>query len=390
MKKERIIRTTACVLTAAMAFGAYLPAGIISVPAPVHAEDAEYTLETSGPIQYYKYADHAEIIGFSMDETSVDIPETLGGVPVTVIGMYAFNGCKLKSVVIPDSVKEIGNYAFTMSDSLESVTFGNGLEKIGIKAFEMCSKLGKVTFPDHLVEMNTLVFDSTPWLEAKRKESDMVIVNGDLIDGLSCKGDVVIPSEVTFVSPGAFERNEDITSVVYHSKIKEVGADTFFYCSNLKSADLRGVESIGVMAFDGCTALKELKVSGKLSSVGDYAFSDGPSSGTITVYGTKEEWEKVPKTEDFLKNSQVVFEEVPSEPEDPEDPKEPEDVVLGDVNLDGTIDVTDLSVLAISLVDKKELTGTAAKNADVDKDGKVALTDLATIRQYISKKITKF
>ena len=49
--------------------------------------------------------------------------------------------------------------------------------------------------------------------------------------------------------------------------------------------------------------------------------------------------------------------------------KETEDVVLGDVNLDGTIDVTDLSVLAISLVDKKELTGTAAKNADVDKDG---------------------
>ena len=66
------------------------------------------------------------------------------------------------------------------------------------------------------------------------------------------------------------------------------------------------------------------------------------------------------------------------------------DIVLGDVNLDGKIDVTDLSVLSLSLVDKKELTGAAAKNADVDKDGKVALTDLATIRQYISKKITKF
>ena len=64
--------------------------------------------------------------------------------------------------------------------------------------------------------------------------------------------------------------------------------------------------------------------------------------------------------------------------------------LLGDVNLDGKIDVTDLSVLSLSLVDKKELKGDAAKNADVDKDGKVALTDLATIGQYISKKITKF
>ncbi|MBP1592477.1 MAG: dockerin type I repeat-containing protein, partial [Oscillospiraceae bacterium] len=65
-------------------------------------------------------------------------------------------------------------------------------------------------------------------------------------------------------------------------------------------------------------------------------------------------------------------------------------VTLGDVNLDGKIDVTDLSVLSLSLVDKKELKGDSAKNADVDKDGKVALTDLATIRQYISKKILKF
>ncbi|MBR6834577.1 MAG: dockerin type I repeat-containing protein, partial [Oscillospiraceae bacterium] len=65
-------------------------------------------------------------------------------------------------------------------------------------------------------------------------------------------------------------------------------------------------------------------------------------------------------------------------------------VTLGDVNLDGKIDVTDLSVLSLSLVDKKELKGDAAKNADVDRDGKVALTDLATIRQYISKKIIKF
>ena len=64
--------------------------------------------------------------------------------------------------------------------------------------------------------------------------------------------------------------------------------------------------------------------------------------------------------------------------------------LLGDVDLSGTIDVTDLSTLSLSLVDKKELKGDSAKNADVTKDGKVDLTDLATLRQYLSKKITKF
>ncbi len=61
----------------------------------------------------------------------------------------------------------------------------------------------------------------------------------------------------------------------------------------------------------------------------------------------------------------------------------------GDVDINGTVDITDLTVLALSLVDKTELKGNSKTNADVDGDGKVTLTDLATLRQYLSKKITK-
>ncbi len=376
MKKERIIKTTACILTAAMAFGAYLPAGVMmTAPASVHAADGDYTQGEKGPLKYNKYADHAEIIGCSMDATSVEIPETIDGVPVTVIGMYAFSGAKFTSVVIPDSVKEIGNYAFNMNPSLESVTLGDGLEKIGIKAFELCTSLKKVTFPDHLVEMSTLVFDSTPWLEEQRKASDMVIVNGALIDGRSCKGDVVIPSDVTFVAAGAFQRNEDITSVVYNSKIKKVCDDTFFYCKNLKSADIRGVESVGIMAFDG-TALKELKISDKLTAVGDYAFSDGPSSGTITFYGTKDAWEKVPKNEEFLKNATVVFEEASSEPEDD---------VLGDVNADGVFNTADFVLFHKWLLAVPDAELKSKKAADFNGDGSLNIADLIRMKGELMK-----
>ncbi|MBP1591757.1 MAG: cellulose 1,4-beta-cellobiosidase [Oscillospiraceae bacterium] len=81
----------------------------------------------------------------------------------------------------------------------------------------------------------------------------------------------------------------------------------------------------------------------------------------------------------------------PTEPTKPvESPTPSEEGLLGDVDLSGTIDVTDLSTLSLSLVDKKELKGQSFTNADVTKDGKVDLTDLATLRQYLSKKITKF
>lgn len=68
------------------------------------------------------------------------------------------------------------------------------------------------------------------------------------------------------------------------------------------------------------------------------------------------------------------------------------DVLLGDVDCDGKIDITDLSVLAVALVDKKtdSFSAAAKKNADVTKDGSVELSDLATLKQFCSKQITAF
>lgn len=67
------------------------------------------------------------------------------------------------------------------------------------------------------------------------------------------------------------------------------------------------------------------------------------------------------------------------------------ETLLGDVNCDGKVDITDISVLALAIVDKKtdSMTAQQQKNADVNNDGSVALTDLATIKQYISKQIDK-
>lgn len=62
----------------------------------------------------------------------------------------------------------------------------------------------------------------------------------------------------------------------------------------------------------------------------------------------------------------------------------------GDVNLDGKIDVTDITVLSIAIAGDTELTELQQKNADVDSDGKVLLTDLARLRQFISHVINKF
>lgn len=83
--------------------------------------------------------------------------------------------------------------------------------------------------------------------------------------------------------------------------------------------------------------------------------------------------------------------EISTEPQPPvSETPGPDSTLKGDVNLDGKIDVTDLSVLSLTLADKKELSPQAKINSDVTGDSNVNLADLATLRQFLSKIITAF
>ena len=62
-------------------------------------------------------------------------------------------------------------------------------------------------------------------------------------------------------------------------------------------------------------------------------------------------------------------------------------VGFGDINYDGTIDITDLTSLSLALLGDSELTEEQKSAADIDGDGAVTLADLARLQQYLSKKI---
>ena len=355
-----------------------VPTGTFSVSPIVAYAEEEYK---DGILTFKLYDDHAEVINCDYTATSAEIPETVKGLPVTSIGIYAFNGSSVTSVTIPDSVTYIGQWAFAMCGSLKEVTIPDSMELIDINAFEMCSSLTKVNFPDKLVKINGCAFEATPWLEAERAKDPMVIVNGALIDGMNCEGDVEIPSTVKYIASGAFQRNSDLTSVVVPSSVKEINDSTFFYCDNLTSATLPNVELIDSMAFDGCDKLSEVKISGKLKSIASYAFDDISASGTITFYGSKDTWEKVEKPDDceYLNKAKYIFDENAQPPED--------DEVIGDVNKDGEFNVSDLVVFQKWLL---AVPNTELKNwkaADMCSDNNLDVIDLCVMRKELTKKL---
>ena len=72
--------------------------------------------------------------------TSVIIPNS-----VNDIGYEAFANSSITNINIPDNVESIGHRAFEECQALTTITIGKGLKKIGENAFNNCSNLKSVT-----------------------------------------------------------------------------------------------------------------------------------------------------------------------------------------------------------------------------------------------------
>ena len=89
------------------------------------------------------------------------------------IGNSAFNGSGITGdVVIPDSVTEIGKYAFSNTD-IGNLTLGAGVASIGNNAFTDCDNLRTVEFTgDEPPEMGTTPFKTNPKFEVPSEAHD--------------------------------------------------------------------------------------------------------------------------------------------------------------------------------------------------------------------------
>lgn len=114
----------------------------------------------------------------------VEIPATIDGVPVEVIGGDAFFRSGVTSVIIPNSVTTIAPYAFYYSD-IQSVTFGNSVQIIGEAAF-MGNSLTSITLPSSVTTIDVEAFSNNAYLTS-----------------------VTIPSSVTSIDASAFSYNGD-------------------------------------------------------------------------------------------------------------------------------------------------------------------------------------
>lgn len=196
----------------------------------------------------------------SISET-VEVPAEIDGVTITAIYYGAFLSCGSKNIVLPETVKTIGENAF--SEYVESITIPGGCTLIeGDEPFLECHSLKSITVTEG---------------DGEYSSQDGVLYNKDKLRLIAypqaCENvEFTVPDTVKAIAPSAFCYNPYLTKVTMKS-VETIGDFAFEGCTALSEAILpKCLKEVYQNAFLGCSAMNSIRVYGNVEYIGMYAF----------------------------------------------------------------------------------------------------------------------
>ena len=324
---------------------------------------------------YYEFVENEDGYTVSLTDegkgvSEIVIPTSFNGKSVTALGEYFLrNNTNIEKITIPATIKKIPNYAFYKCTKLSEVVLNEGLERIGAYAFDSCKlktlivpstctviensafeynkDLYQVYLPISVITVEQYAFysinasayiciehDYVPsWGNNWRSGASVytnctkLVIGEDYnyairnvsgndnviilrlseatsqlesftfpttVEGISdirvasnlFKSNVNIRSvnlsNVTRIGENAFINCSNLSNITFSNSLTIIGSYAFRYCTSLTRLEIpSSVTEIQSYAFDGCSNLTYIYLPSSVTTIGSYSFDDCPKS---TIY----------------------------------------------------------------------------------------------------------
>jgi hypothetical protein len=138
----------------------------------------------------------------------------------------------IKSIVINDSLTNIGDFAFLNCTDLTSVTISASVTSIGTSAFGSCIGLTSITIPKSVTSIEENAFSHCTGLTSIDIPDSVTTVGTGAFAYCSGLTSVTIPKTVTSIEESTFAYS-GLTSVTIPTTATSIGENAFSYCANL-------------------------------------------------------------------------------------------------------------------------------------------------------------
>jgi len=153
----------------------------------------------------------------------------------------------------------------------------NSIKVIGDYAFSDCTNLSEMNLPDSVINIGCYAFKGTKWLENYK---DVFIVMNNVVlsyVGPSLSSSVTVPDGITSIGYNAFKNRTDLTSITIPNS----------------------VTSIEDCAFSGCINLTTIFIPNSVTSIGSSVFANDKN---LVIYGTSGS-----TAEQYTKANKILF-----------------------------------------------------------------------------------
>lgn len=210
------------------------------------------------------------------------------------------------------------------------VKLPSDITALGDEAFRNCIRTVSIDIPESVSNIGKLTFAGSGWLEKKRSENRITIVNGMIIDAFNCGMSADIPADIKRVCSWSFAGNTELREVIFRSvrtiideyafrncvglrrvidengtvyemtgisskddpELPEFVRKIFAECVNCFKVDkngtlfestgniknlafVNGIKAIGERVYKDCNLLREIALCAETETIGESAFENG-------------------------------------------------------------------------------------------------------------------